>query len=88
MLRDDEKIITDEKKLVQPFNDHCISIAEWSCGFKPEKVELDICSDKKMKSYVLFQTNTKITLVLQKCIKIKIYNPFPYLHLLPVGVLR
>ena len=47
MLRDDEKIITDEKKLVQPFNDHCISIAEWSCGFKPEKVELDICSDNK-----------------------------------------
>ena len=41
MLRDDEKIITDEKKLVQLFNDHYINIAERSCGFKSEKVEFD-----------------------------------------------
>ena len=26
MLRDDKKMITDEKKLVQPFNDHYINI--------------------------------------------------------------
>ena len=38
MLRDDEKTITDQKKLVQSFNDHYITILERSCGFKPEKV--------------------------------------------------
>ena len=47
MLRDDEKMITDEKKLVQLFNDHYINIVEWSCGFKPEKVEFDIGSSNK-----------------------------------------
>ena len=47
MLRDDEKMITDEKKLVQLFNDHYINIIEWSCGFKPEKVEFDIGSSNK-----------------------------------------
>ena len=39
MLRDDEKMITDEKRLVQLFNDHYINIEELPCGFKPEKVE-------------------------------------------------
>ena len=33
MLRDDEKMITDEKKLVQLFNDHYINIVERSCEF-------------------------------------------------------
>ena len=47
MLRDDKKMITDEKKLVQLFNDHYINIVEWSCGFKPEKVEFDIGSSNK-----------------------------------------
>ena len=47
MLRDDEKMITDEKKLVQLFNDHYINIVERSCGFKPEKVEFDIGSNNK-----------------------------------------
>ena len=47
MLRDDEKMITDEKKLVQLFNDHYINIVERSCGFKPEKVEFDIGSSNK-----------------------------------------
>ena len=42
MLRDDEKMITDEKKLVQLFNNHYTNIVERSCGFKPEKVEFDI----------------------------------------------
>ena len=49
MLRDDEKMITDEKKLVQHFNDHYINIVEQSCGFKPEKVEFDIGSSNKIK---------------------------------------
>ena len=44
MLRDDEKIIIDEKQLVQLFNDYYINIVERSCGFKPEKVEFDIGS--------------------------------------------
>ena len=47
MLRDEEKMITDEKKLVQLFNDHYINIVERSCGFKPEKVEFDIGSSNK-----------------------------------------
>ena len=47
MLRDDEKMITDEKKLVQLFNDHYINIAERSCGFKSEKVEFDFGSSNK-----------------------------------------
>ena len=44
MLRDGEKMITDEKKLVQLFNDHYINNVERSCGFKPEKLEFDIVS--------------------------------------------
>ena len=44
MLRDDEKMITDEKKLAQLFNDHYINIVERSCGFKPEIVEFDFGS--------------------------------------------
>ena len=44
MLRDDEKMIADEEKLVQLFNDHYINIAEQSCGFKHEKVEFDVGS--------------------------------------------
>ena len=47
MLRDEEKMIADKKKLVQFFNDHCINIVERSCGFKPEKVEFDIGSSNK-----------------------------------------
>ena len=42
MLRDDEKMINDVKKLVQLFNDHYINILEQSCGIKPEKIEFDI----------------------------------------------
>ena len=44
MLIDDQKMITDEKKLVQVFNNHYINIAERSCGFKPENVEIDFGS--------------------------------------------
>ena len=44
MLRDGGKMITDEKKLVQLFNNHYIKIVERFCGFKPEKVETDIGS--------------------------------------------
>ena len=47
ILRDDEKMITVEKKLVQLFNDRYINIAERSCGFKPEKVEFNIGSYSK-----------------------------------------
>ena len=47
MLRDDEKMITDEIKSVQLFYDHYINIVERSCGFKPEKVELDFGSCNK-----------------------------------------
>ena len=50
MLRDDEKMITDQKKLVQLFNDHYIKIVERSCGFKPEKVEFDLDHAIKMGS--------------------------------------
>ena len=47
MLRDDEKMITDEKTLVQLFDNHYSNIVERSCGFKPEKVEFDIESSNK-----------------------------------------
>ena len=47
MLRDDENMITDEKILVQLFNDHYINIVERSCSFKPEKVEFDFGSCNK-----------------------------------------
>ena len=62
MLRDDEKMITDEKKLVQLFNDHYINIVERSCGFKPEKVEFDFgsCNKNRVLSSILdkFQKST------------------------------
>ena len=47
MLRDDENMITDEKKLLQVFNVYYINIVERSCGFKPEKVEFDFGSCNK-----------------------------------------
>ena len=47
MSIDDEKMITDQKKLVQLFNDHYINIDERSCGIKPEKVEFDFGSCNK-----------------------------------------
>ena len=46
MLRDDKKIIADEK-LVQLFNDHYINIVIRSCGFKPEKIQFDVGSGDK-----------------------------------------
>ena len=49
VLRADDKIITDDKKLVQPFSDHYINIAERSCGFKPEKVEFEL--DQAIKTW-------------------------------------
>ena len=51
MLRDDEKMITDEKKLVQLFNDNFMNIVERSCGFKPEKVEFNFRSCSKNDKY-------------------------------------
>ena len=50
MLRDAEKMITDQKKLVQLSNDHYIHIVERSCGFKPAKVEFDLDHAIKMGS--------------------------------------
>ena len=47
MLRDDEKMIIDKKKLVQLFKDHYINIAEHSCDIKPEKVDFDIGSSNQ-----------------------------------------
>ena len=55
MLRGDEKMITDEKKLLQLLNDHYINIVERSCGFKPEKVEFDFgsCNKNGVLSFIL-----------------------------------
>ena len=47
MLRDDENMITDEKKLAQLFNDNYIDIVERSCSFKPEKLGFDFGSCNK-----------------------------------------
>ena len=47
MLRDDKKMIIDEKKLVQLFKDHYINIVEHSCGIKPEKVDFNIGSSNQ-----------------------------------------
>ena len=58
MLRDHEKMINDEKKLVQLFNDHYINIVERSCVFKTEKVKLDIGSSNK---------NEVLSSILDKC---------------------
>ena len=51
MLRDDKKMITDEKKLVQLFDNHYVNIVERSCGFKSEKVKSDIGSSNKNGVY-------------------------------------
>ena len=47
MSIDDERMITDQKKLVQLFNDHYINIVERSCGLKPEIVQFDFKSFNK-----------------------------------------
>ena len=44
MFRDDEKMISGEKKLVKLWNNHYINIAVRSCGIKPENVEFVIGS--------------------------------------------
>ena len=38
MLRKKNKIITDNKEIVQVLNDHYIDIVERSCGEKPNSV--------------------------------------------------
>ena len=38
MLREEKKIITDTKEIVQVLNDHYINIVERSCGEKPTSV--------------------------------------------------
>ena len=81
-------MITDEKKLVQLFNDHYINIVEWSYGFKPEKVEFDIGSGNKngVSSSILDKSKNRRSIA--EIHKTEIYNPVPFLYLLPVGVLR
>ena len=37
MLRGDNEMITDDKRLAKLFNEHYINIAERFCGLKPEK---------------------------------------------------
>ena len=55
ILKNDEKMITYEKKLVQFFNDHYINLVERPCGFKPEKVEFDfgLCNKNGILSSIL-----------------------------------
>ena len=42
MLKGDEKMITNKKKLVYLFNNHYINIVERSSGIKHEKLGSDI----------------------------------------------
>ena len=88
MLRDDEKMITDEKKLVQLFNDHYINIVERSCGFKPEKVEFDFgsCNKNWVLSSILDKYRNHPSIV--KIYKTEIYMQVPFLYLPPVGALN
>ena len=41
MLRDDNKMITDDKLLAKLFNEHYINIVEQSSGLKPKKIVCD-----------------------------------------------
>ena len=88
MLGDGEKVITDEKKLVQLFNDHYMNIVERSCGFKPEKVEFALrsCNKNEVVSSILDKYRNHPSIV--KSIKTEIYNPIPFLYSLPVGALK
>ena len=43
MLRGDNKMITDDKRLAKLFNEHYINIVERSSGLKPEKI---VCHNK------------------------------------------
>ena len=65
MLRDHEKVITDEKKLVQLFNDHYINIVERTCSFKPEQVEFDFgsCNKNGVLSCVLDKYRNRPSIV-------------------------
>ena len=38
IVREDNKMITDDKRLTKLFNEHYIKIVERSNGFKPEKI--------------------------------------------------
>ena len=45
MLRDDNKMITDDKRLAKLFNEHYINIIEQPTGLKPEKI---VCTMKTL----------------------------------------
>ena len=54
ILRSDEKLIIDDKKLVQLFNDHYINIVQLPCGIEHEKDKFDIGSSNEEGVLTLF----------------------------------
>ena len=88
MLRDDEKMITDEKKLVQLFSVHYINIVKRSCGFKPENVELEFesCNKNRVLSSILGKYRNHPSIV--KIHKNRNLQSSSILYLLPVGALK
>ena len=77
MSIDDEEAITDQKKIVQLFNDHYINIVERSCGFKPQKVEFDFgsCNKDGVSSSILdkYRNHPSIVKLLSRSIIIMNY---------------
>ena len=72
MLRGDNEMITDDKRLAKLFNEHYINIIEWSSGLKLEKTVChDEDFDKKMVLHNIigkYENHSNIT-------KIKNYMP-------------
>ena len=56
MLRGDNKMITDDKRLAKLFNEHYITIAERSSGLKPEKI---VCQNEDFHKRIVLHNIIK-----------------------------
>ena len=70
MLRGDNKMITDDKRLAKLFNEHYINIVERSSGLKPEKI---VCHNEKFDKIIVLHNIIKKYENHSSIIKIKNY---------------
>ena len=56
ILRGDNEMITDDKRLANLFNEHCINIVERSIGLKPEKI---VCYNEDFEKRIVLHNIIK-----------------------------
>ena len=64
MLRGDNEMITDDRRLAKLFNEHDINIIEWSSDLKPDlKLSATMKTLTRKWSYITLSESMKIILV-------------------------